>query len=163
MKLIDLTGKEVEVKGCLGCELANEELAAFGGLLYKSKNFAIMQDFELPIDGFIIISSRRHVVKWTELSEEEQSELVMLINKTLKILEENNVAKEYNVILEEKAGYHFHIWLMPRHQWMIEKFGKVLKNIKQIQEYALENLRTKENIKRIEKTCKLLKKELNKK
>ena len=92
----------------------------------------------------------------------ERIDLISLINKTLIILRENKVAEEFNVILEEKQGYHFHIWLMPRHKWMIEKFGKVLKNIKQIQDYALDNLRTKENLNRITKTCEILKGELHK-
>ena len=49
---------------------------------------------------------------------------------------------------------------MPRHKWMLEKFGKVLKNIKQIQGYALENMRTKENLNQIKETCEILKREL---
>ena len=50
---------------------------------------------------------------------------------------------------------------MPRHKWMIEKFGKVMKNIKPIQEYALENMKTEENINQIKETCEILKRELN--
>ena len=78
----------------------------------------------------------------------------------MKILETNHVCEEYNIILEEK-DCHFHVWLMPRHKWMIEKFGNVLKNIKAIQNYSFENLRTKENIDKIANTCELLKRELN--
>ena len=30
----------------------------------------------------------------------------------------------YNRLLkEEKENRHFHVWIMPRHKWMIEKFG----------------------------------------
>lgn len=162
MKLTEMTGKEVEIKDCLGCEIANGAINIFGGLLYQGRNFAVAQDFELPIDGFIIIFSKRHVEKFIDLSQDEQMELMALINKTLKILEENSIAQEYNIILEEKAGYHFHVWLMPRHKWMIEKFGKVLKNIKQIQDYAIQNMKTQENFDKIRNTCELVKRELNK-
>ena len=93
---------------------------------------------------------------------EEQQELTNIIYTTLKILEDNKIAPEYNVILEEKAGYHFHIWLMPRHQWMIQKFGKVLKNIKAIQDYAIENMKTKENLEKIKETCTIVKDGLEK-
>ena len=75
---------------------------------------------------------------------------------------DNKIADEYNIILEEKTNSHFHVWLMPRHKWMLEKFGKIIQNIKSIQEYALENMRTDENIKNIAETCKILKRELNK-
>lgn len=157
----DLTGKLAEIKNCMGCEIINGDLIPFGGILFKNENFVIAQDFELPIDGFIIISTVRHISKYNELTESEQIDLTKIVNKTLKILEENNVAAEYNIILEEK-DCHFHIWLMPRHKWMKEKFGNVLKNIKAIQDYSMENLRTEENLAKIEQTCKLLKRELNK-
>ena len=157
----DLTGAEQELNGCMGCEIAKGNLIPFGGMLYQDDQFTITQDVELPINGFIIISTVRHIEKFTELTDDERINLSNLINKTLNILRTNNIAEEFNIILEEKHNYHFHIWLMPRHKWMIEKFGKVLKNIKQIQEYSIENMRTKENLEQIEKTCKLLKKELN--
>ena len=121
MKITDMTGKEVEIKKCLGCEITNGNLDVFGGLLYQGEFFAVAQDFELPIEGFIIIFSKRHVEKFIDLSQDEQIELTALINKTLNILEANHIAEEYNIVLEEKAGYHFHVWLMPRHKWMIEK------------------------------------------
>lgn len=159
--ILDITGKEHKINGCLGCEIINNNLKPYGGILFKNENFIITQDFELPIDGFIIISSIRHVEKFTDLNDNERINLMSLINKTLKILRENNVCEEFNIILEEKQGYHFHVWLMPRHKWMIEKFGKVLKKIKPIQDYALKNLRTEENINKISNTCDILKRELN--
>lgn len=161
-KIIDLTGKEQELNGCMGCEVREGNLIPFCGVLYQDESFIITQDIELPINGFIIISSVRHIEKFTDLTENEQINLTKLINKTLNILRNNDVAKEFNIILEEKENYHFHIWLMPRHKWMLEKFGKVLKNIKPIQEYALDNLRTEENLKSIQRTCELLRKELEK-
>lgn len=159
--LTDMKGNKVEIENCLGCEISNGKLDVFGGLLYQGKSFAVAQDFELPIDGFIIVFSKRHIEKFIELTRKEQVELTNLISKTLNVLEKNRIADEYNVVFEEKAGYHFHIWLMPRHKWMIEKFGKVLKNIKPIQDYALQNMRTQENYDKIQKTCNLIKRELN--
>lgn len=157
----DLTGQKHELNGCLGCEIVNGNLKPFCGILYKDEEFIITQDYELPINGFIIISTTRHIEKFTELSNSERINLVELINKTLSVLRKNNIAEEFNVILEEKQGIHFHVWLMPRHKWMIEKFGKVMKNIKPIQDYALENMKTEENINQIKETCEILKRELN--
>lgn len=161
-KIKDLTGAEIEIDDCLGCEINDGKLVPFGGVLYQSKQFTVTQDFELPIDGFIIISTARHVERFTDLTQEEQGELVVLINKVLNILRKANVSKEFNVILEEKEGCHFHVWLMPRHDWMIEKFGKVIKKIQDIQEYAFENLRTEENFEKIMQTCKLIRDKLSK-
>ena len=163
MILKDLTGKEVEIKKCLGCEMASEEVETFGGILYRDKTFVISQDFELPIDGFIVIASIEHHEQLMEFTEEERTNLMFLINKTITLLKSYGISEEYNVILEEKQGYHFHVWIMPRHKWMVDKFGKVLKNIKNIQEYAIENMCTDENFEKISKTCKKLKLDLNKK
>lgn len=157
----DVTGAELKLNGCLGCEIIAGNLKPFGDILFRNENFAVTQDYELPINGFIIISSIRHIEKFTELSETEQFDLTKLINKLLNILRSHNVAEEFNIILEEKHGVHFHVWLMPRHKWMLEKFGKVLKNIKPIQEYALKNMRTEENLNQIKETCEILKRELN--
>ena len=157
----DLTGKQISLNGCMGCEIVNENLKPFCGILYRNENFVITQDFELPINGFIIISTIRHISKFNELTENEQTDLTKLINKTLTILEENNIAEEYNIVLEEK-DCHFHVWLMPRHKWMNEKFSKIIKNIQPIMDYAKQNLRTEDNFNQIKQTCELLKRELNK-
>ena len=161
-KIIDMTGREQTFEGCMACAIIKGEVELFGGVLYSSEYFDVMQDIELPIDGFIIIASKRHVEKLTELSDDERINLMEVTNKCLNILRKHNICDEYTLVLEEKAGYHFHLWLMPRAKWMIEKFGKVLKNMKQIQEYAIENMKTPDNIAKIAETCKLLKEELNK-
>lgn len=161
-KIIDLTGKEHSFDGCMACAINEGKLNFIGSDIFKGKYFSVLQDAELPIDGFVVIASNRHVEKLTELNSEEQKSLIELINKCLTALQKFGNCEEYNVVLEEKAGYHFHVWLMPRANWMIEKFGKVLKNIKPIQDYAKENMKTTENLAKISETCKKLKLELNK-
>lgn len=160
--IIDMEGNEQSYEGCMACEINKGNLKVFGGILYESEYFNVMQDIELPIDGFVVIATKRHVEKLTDLSDDERTNLMELANKCLTILRVNNVCDEYNLILEEKKNYHFHLWLMPRANWMKEKFGKVLKNIKPIQEFAKEHMKTPENLAKIAKTCEILKKELNK-
>ncbi len=160
--VVDLTGNSQPLNGCLGCEIISGNIKPFGGILYKSKNFCVTQDLELPIEGFIIISSIRHVEKLNQLNDEERTELISLAIKITDILTDNDICNDFNLILEEKPNVHFHMWVMPRHQWMQEQFGKVLKNIKPIQDYAINNMRTPENFAKIQSTCNLLKTELNK-
>ncbi len=160
--IIDVEGNEQSFEGCMACEINKGNLKLFGDVLYENEFFNVMQDIELPIDGFIVIATKRHVEKLTELSDAERTSLMEIANKCLTVLRANAVCDEYTLILEEKKNYHFHLWLMPRADWMIKKFGKVLKNIKPIQEYAKEHLRTPENLANIAKTCEILKKELNK-
>ena len=160
MIIIGTDGKEQNIDGCLGCACASGEFDVFGGNLFETESFILAQDCELPINGFLVISSKRHITQITELSEKEQVDLMKIINKALKVLKAHDVAEEYNIVLEEKSSSHFHVWLMPRHKWMLEKFGKVMKNLKPIFDYSLENLRTKESLDEILKTCEIVKNEM---
>ena len=162
MIIEDFTGKKHEIKNCLGCEIANGSVVYDGCDIYRSKNFGVMQDFEIPINGFIIIAPNRHVETFSELSGDELSELAKLISRVMAALKSLKISDYFDFVFEEKPGRHLHFWIVPKPDWMTQMFGKVLKNIKQIQDYAIKNLKTPENIKQINLTCKNLKKILNK-
>lgn len=157
MILEDFTGKPHEIESCLGCEIACGKLIYDGCDIFKTKFFAVMQDFELPIDGFMIISPNRHVETFSQLTEEEVLDLGRLVYKVIGALKQLGTADYFDFVFEEKPGRHLHFWIVPKHKWMSEKFGKVLKNIGAIQEYAIRNLKTKENIEQIKSTCQKLK------
>ena len=160
MIIYGVEGKPQEIEGCIGCACASGEFDVFGGNLFETESFIVAQDCELPINGFMIVSTKRHITKMTELSEKEQIDLIKIINKVLTILRDNHVAEEYNIVLEEKSSSHFHVWLMPRHKWMLEKFGKVMKNLKPIFDYSLENFRDEKSLAEILKTCEIVKNEM---
>ena len=39
--MIDVTGKEVEINGCMGCEIVEGKLDVFCGILYKNQYFSV--------------------------------------------------------------------------------------------------------------------------
>lgn len=158
----DITNKEWEVNKCLGCSISKGEVVPFGGILYKDEFFHIEHDFEIPINGFIIISCVKHYTKFTELPKEAQYKLVDLVNQVINILTKNNIATQFTTLIEERPDYHLHLWILPCHNWITEKFGKTISNYTKIKDYAIKNLKTKENINEIEKTCNLIKTALNK-
>ena len=82
----DIDGVEYNNVNCLSCSINDGTLKPFGGILYRSKSFVVSQDFELPINGFIIISPIRHVCFLNELENDELSEFMLLTNKVIKIL-----------------------------------------------------------------------------
>ncbi len=162
MIIKDIAGKGQEINGCLGCAIAKGEAIPFGGILYQDEYFHIEHDFEVPINGFIIISCIKHYSKLTDLPQEAQLRLINLVNKIMNILTQNKIAEHFMTLIEEKPDYHFHLWILPRHNWMIEKFGNVNKNYSKISQYAINNLKTEENLNEITKTCNIVKTELNK-
>lgn len=155
--------KTVAVGKCLGCFIVNnfEDSDRISGQIFKTKNFTVAQDFELPINGFVVISSNRHLLSINEMTREEKIELITLIDIVVACLKKLNVCPEYDVVWEEKSGCHFHVWLMPRHRYLLDAIGSnIMKNVGQTFNYAKNNLRTVKNLKKIFKTIQGLKQEL---
>ena len=156
-------GEMIDVGECMGCTKAKSvgNIDISPGEIVRTKNFDISQDFELPINGFIIIGSVRHIESINEMTTEEKQELITLIDVVIMSLKKIGVCSQYDVVWEEKAGNHFHAWLMPRHKYLLEAMGtNIMKKIGELFAYAKNNLRTEENLNTIYKTIDLLKLEL---
>jgi len=147
--MINYANKKIEFNGCPGCAYAKHEFELPCGMAYENKNFTLSQDWELPIPGFFIVSPIRCIDKFEELSTEEKTEMFEIVDKTIKVLRDNNVCDRFDVIFEEKENIHFHVWIMPRYKWMGDLVGGITKNIGQIFEYAKNTMRTEENYKKI--------------
>ena len=137
--MINYANEIVKYEGCPGCAYANHEFKLPCGMAYEDELFTLSQDWELPIEGFMVLSPKRCIEFFSELTEEERIKSFDLINKTINILKENNICDRFNVIFEEKEGRHFHIWIMPRHKWMSDMFEDITDNIGEIFAYAKSN------------------------
>ena len=158
--MIDYAGNKICVRGCLGCSYARHEFCLPSGMVYEDELFTMSQDWELPINGFMVIAPKRHIEKMYELTEIERVKIFEIVNKTIITLRNYKICDAFNVIFEEKEGVHFHIWIMPRHAWMKEKCKSAINNIGEVFDYAKKNLRTVENIKHISEICDILKGEI---
>lgn len=130
-------------KKCIGCNIVNKEIIPNGGIIYETENFLLFQDPEVPIKGFLIVQAKRHVKSMIDFTEEEQIELVKLINKAREALKKLDICNEVTIVQEERSK-HFHVWLFPNYKWMEEKFGKGIKYLRDISEYAIENVTQKD-------------------
>lgn len=130
---------------CIGCSIGNGEIVPPGGIITDTKNFVLHQDPEVPIKGFLIIATKRHIKSISELSQEESRELFDLVYEARIAMKDIVDIDEITIIQEERSG-HFHIWLLPRYEWMNDKFVNSLSSIREIMSYSKENLKTKENI-----------------
>lgn len=156
-------GELIDVGDCMGCSIVKhfENIDFYRGQIIRTKNFTLAQDFELPINGFLVISSTRHILSINEMTLEEKQELITLIDITISSLKNLNVCSQYNVIWEEKDNCHFHVWLVPRHNYLVQAIGgNIIKHISELFDYAKNNLRTKENLNDIYNTINNLKIEL---
>lgn len=136
--------EEIKYSGCPACAYGNHEFSLPCGIAYESNNFILSQDWELPIEGFFVISPKRHIEKLSELTISEKSELFEIIDKTIEILTSNNICDYFNIIMPSKSGRHFHVWIMPRYPWMRDLGENIMINLKMIFDYAKNNFRTEE-------------------
>lgn len=158
--MISYDNKVIEFNGCPGCAYANHEFSLSCGMVYEDADVTMSQDWELPIPGFFVISPNKHASRISEIDEDVKLKMNQLASETIKILEEHDICEGYNLISEEKPGRHYHIWLMPRHKWMRDKFDNIMTNIGPIFEYAKTNLRTEETYTNIIYLTNLVKNEL---
>lgn len=155
--MINYANEEVKYTGCPGCAYAKHEFILPCGMAYENEKFTLSQDWELPIEGFMIVSPKRCVEKFADLTREEQIEMFDITDKTIKILRENNICDRFEVIFEEKENRHLHVWIMPRHKWMAELVGDIIDNIGTILEYAKSNFRNEETYQRIKEITNIVK------
>ena len=160
--MINYAGKKVEYKGCPGCAYAKGEFELPCGIAYENDLLVLSQDWELPIEGFMVVSPKRCVEKYQELTSEEKMQMMDVVDKTINILQENNICDRFNVVFEEKENRHFHIWIMPRHKWMSDLVGNIIDHIGEIFEYAKDNFRSEEIIERIKVISNLVKEKFDK-
>ena len=153
--------EEIKYSGCPGCAYAKHEFELPCKMAYENDNFTLSQDWELPIEGFLIVSPKRHVERFSQLTDDERIEIFNIVDKTIKILRNNNVCDCFNVIFEEKENRHFHIWIMPRYKWMIDLVGDISDNIGVIFDYAKNNFRNDEVYQRIKDITELVRNNIN--
>ncbi len=116
--IIDYTGKEWHFSNnCQSCAFKNNEFSIPCGVAYEDDVCTVNQDWENPINGFMVLMVKRHVEFFEDLTVDERNHIFDVVNKVISVMRKNDVAHYYNVIFEEKPGVHFHVWLLPRDGW----------------------------------------------
>jgi len=154
---------ETEIKtDCIGCSI-NEGKIKTINRIFETDNFSVEQDFEIPIKGFMIISSKKHIKGIEQLNENERKEFIELLfevrSAMAKVLDTDYiyiVQKEDSVIRKS----HFHMWLFPQYKWMLDKFGGKISSISPAIEYAKKEMKTKENVSTVKNIAEKLHKAL---
>ena len=165
-KIINIFNNEIDLTDkWLGCGIVDKSIDVPLGILIKTNNFVAVQDIETPIPAFIVITSKKHIKSILDLNKEEYDELMDLtykIRKAMSILED---IKDVSIIQKELAP-HFHLWLFPRYDWMInnELIGLGdgrLSDISKIIDYSRKNHKNDEYINKTKEYFEVLKEELN--
>ncbi|QQS16135.1 MAG: diadenosine tetraphosphate hydrolase [Candidatus Moraniibacteriota bacterium] len=154
MKITNYQGAPSDIS-CLGCAREEGKIERVGDI-FTTAYFDVHQDFEIPIPGFIIISSRRHIRSIDELTNEEKIDFINTVTSTRTAMRKTLGIDTVYLIQEEDSAHHFHLWIFPRYLWMSEKFGTKTPSLRPIMEYARENMKTKENLEKVEQAIEKL-------
>lgn len=123
---------------CVGCSIVNGEMIIPGTIIFQTKNFILHQDPEIPIVGFLVITSKRHFQYFHDMSEQESKELIEILKFTMDAIKNLSFGDniQHTLIIEERSK-HFHIWIFPRLEWM-ENYPNSITSIRDIMRYAKE-------------------------
>ncbi len=104
-------------------------------IILETENFIVAQDWEVPIVGFFILSTKRKIRSISELTPDEALEFGPLLVKVRKAMQEVLGIDTVYVFQNEDTAHGFHVWLFPRHQWM-EQFGYKIQSVRPIMEHS---------------------------
>lgn len=142
----DFTGLKKNVD-CIGCFL-NEKGEDSPGYIIATSLFHAHQDYENPIPGFVVLATRRHIKSIDAFTEREAAEFIKLVRKIRKAQREVLGIETVYLVQEEDTEDHFHLWFLPRYDWMnnVEKFGRKISSARPVLQFAKTHMKTPENI-----------------
>ncbi|HEX8947293.1 MAG TPA: HIT domain-containing protein [Candidatus Paceibacterota bacterium] len=164
MKIQDTSGVEHDIN-CIACAIQSGQVALPVERIAETEYFVAEQDLEHPIEGFVIIASKRHIKSFTELSAEEQKDMMALLVACRNVMRTELGIHEVTLIQEEggaTSSSHFHIWLFPWLPWMDERgYAHKVQNVILIMKEAKGAPRTPEQEQRLTEAAAKLKKALS--
>jgi diadenosine tetraphosphate (Ap4A) HIT family hydrolase len=156
MRKITLSnGKTVEVE-CLSCALTSGLIEPDGGVIFETEHFHAHQDVAYPIEGLVILASKRHIKCLDELTDEERLDYINTLTKIRKAQREILGIDYVYYFYNEDTTHHFHTWLVPRYQWM-NAFGRSVESVRPVLLNARNQRNTNENHQKVMSAIEALK------
>ncbi len=129
-----------------------------GGMIAESHACYVHHDPEVPIVGFIVIGSKRHIQSVTDMTTEEYTDFSSLLRSCRTWLQSLPNIRSITLIQEERSR-HFHLWLFPWYDWMIDQYGSMsLTHIRTIMHDAKQKFKTPQEIQHILHVVDMLRK-----
>lgn len=130
-----MDGLEMTERRCLSCEVVKGLRQPVGGAIAETVHFHAHQDVAYPIPGMVIVAAKRHFLALDEMTEQEVAGLLRFMQRIRSgqraILDVESSYYFYN----EDTTHHFHVWMMPRYDWMAS-FGRSIESVRPILKHA---------------------------
>jgi diadenosine tetraphosphate (Ap4A) HIT family hydrolase len=121
MIIRDFLGNEWNI-GCMGCDIANLSMQVPGGFIKRSRHFCVHQDPLIPLPGFLVIASLRHMRSIDEMNGAEYEDFSRLLRDAQRAIKDT-VKVESLSIIQEEHSIHFHLWFFPWTGALIQQHG----------------------------------------
>ena len=122
-------------------------------MIFETESFKVAQDWEVPIPGFFIISTKRSILSIVEMTDKEAEEFIKIIRYVRHAMNIVLNIKEVYLFQNEDSKHGFHLWMFPRYGWM-EQFGRKIESVKPIMLYAEKNMVNENTIKEVKDAVK---------
>lgn len=150
----------VSRRPCLSCDVVAGRRSTVGGAIVETRFFHAHQDIAYPIPGLVIVASKRHVFCLDELTTDEASDYIALLQRVRKAQREVLGIAHVYYFYNEDTTHHFHTWMLPRYAWMNE-FGRSIESVRPVLVHARHYLNDEENIARVEQSVRELRRALD--
>ncbi|MDP9410762.1 MAG: diadenosine tetraphosphate hydrolase [Actinomycetota bacterium] len=147
-------GRRVAVE-CLSCALVGRLIEPAGGIVYGSPHFHAHQDVAYPVPGLVIVAARRHYKALDEMTEEESLDFIHTV-RLLRTAQRGALGVEaVYYFYNEDTTHHFHVWMVPRYEWMYE-FGRSVESLRPALLHARERMSDPESAERVRRAAERL-------
>jgi len=107
----------------MGCAISDQSMTVPGGMIQRTDHFCVHQDPLIPVPGFLVIASVRHIRSISQMRADEYEEFSRLLKNAHQAIKD--VTRVENLtIIQEESSVHFHLWFFPWTGSVVEKYGK---------------------------------------
>ncbi|MCP8969620.1 HIT family protein [Ectobacillus ponti] len=145
MRRITMANGETVETACLSCAITSGAVEPDGGVLLETEHFHAHQDVAYPIEGLVILASKRHIKALDELTEEESQEYIRLLTSIRRAQREVLGIEHVYYFYNEDTTHHFHTWMVPRHEWM-QAFGRSVESVRPVLLHARKERNDEEQV-----------------
>jgi len=144
MRTITLSNGQIAEVECLSCALTSGLIEPQGGVIYETDYFHAHQDVAYPIQGLVILASKRHFISFDELTEEEQMDYIKTLTKIRKVQREVLGIEHVYYFYNEDTTHHFHTWMVPRYDWM-KDYGHSVESLRPVLRHARNEMNSEQD------------------
>lgn len=159
MRRITLSNITVEVE-CLSCATTSGLVEPDGGVIVETAHFHAHQDVAYPIPGLVILTSKRHFKTLDEMTSEERLDYIETLSSIRKAQREVLGIETVYYFYNEDTTHHFHMWMVPRYEWM-DQFGRSVESVRPVLLHARNERNSVENNEKVLSGIAVLRAELH--